>query len=353
MRILIFLTCAAVAALAGCGTPGAPLPPSLEIPKPVSDLKAVRKGDTVTLSWSASTETTDGELIRKAGHMQLSRTLAGRAAQIAELPLEPALKDEQPQAPTVKDSIASLLPSPPSDFAEYRVLSQSHSGRSDKPSNLAAVPLVPTPAAPQRLQVVAVPRGISFTWDQAWPPQNRTHLNAQYVYRIMRRSEESKTPVLVAQANAGNEAIGFVDTTIEWQKHYEYWITPVTLWQGTVIKGEVEGDDSPVVSIFADDKFPPSVPAGLQAVFSGTTQQPFIDLTWIPDTEPDLAGYNVYRHVSGEALVKINSELIKTPSFRDTDVKPGTKYFYSVSALDLRANESARSQEASETAPQE
>jgi len=353
MRIPAPLICLLVASLAGCGTPGAPLPPSLGIPKPVSDLHAVRKGETVTLTWSAPTDTTDGELLRKPGMMLVSRVLAGRATLVADVPLHPALNDQQPPAPVTTDSLAGLLESPPADFAEYRVLSQNHAGRSDKSSNLAAVPLVPTPSPPQRFEAVTVPEGISLTWEQALPPQNKTHLNTQYVYRIMRRAEGSKTPVQVAQPSAGSEAKGFIDTGIEWQKHYDYWITPVTLWQGTVIKGEIEGDDSPLISVFALDKFPPSIPENLQAVYSGLAEQPFIDLTWTPDTEADLAGYNVYRHISDEAPVKINSELVKTPTFRDVDVKPGVKYFYSVSAVDLRANESARSKEAAETVPQE
>ena len=147
--------------------------------------------------------------------------------------------------------------------------------------------------------------------------------------------------------------MAFADTTIEWQMHYEYWITPVTFWQNGGSKGEIEGEDSPVVSVFANDVFPPAVPTGLQAVSSGTAQQPFIDLTWTPSTEPDLAGYNVYRHVGSEAPVKINAELIKTPAFQDAHVQSGTKYFYSVSAVDLRANESAKSAETAETVPQQ
>jgi hypothetical protein len=285
--------------------------------------------------------------------MKVSRTVAGKTTVVAELPLPPALKDQQPPAPTVTDSLAGLLDSPGADFAAYTVLTQSHSGKSDRPSNLATVPLVPTPVTPHQLQAVAVPQGISVTWEQAWPPQNQTHLTSQYAYRIMRRIEGAKTPVMVTQANVSSEAMAFVDTGIEWQKHYDYWITPVTLWQGAFIKGEVEGEDSPVVSVFANDIFPPAVPEGLEAVFSGIAQQPFIDLTWTPDTEPDLAGYNVYRRVGGEAPVRINSELVKTPSFRDAGVKPGMTYLYSVSAVDLRANESARSKEASETVPQD
>jgi hypothetical protein len=44
--------------LAGCAQTGPPLPPSLELPKPPSDLRASRKGDRVTLTWSEPTLTT-------------------------------------------------------------------------------------------------------------------------------------------------------------------------------------------------------------------------------------------------------------------------------------------------------
>ena len=98
---------------------------------------------------------------------------------------------------------------------------------------------------------------------------------------------------------------------------------------------------------------PPAAPTGAEAVFSGNPQKPYIDLTWVANTEADLAGYNVYRHRAGEAPVRINSELVPTPSFRDTQVAVGNEYFYSVSAVDLRQNESARSPETSETVPTE
>jgi hypothetical protein len=356
MRVLS-LTLLLLGFALGCGTPGAPLPPSLGIPKPVGDLQAVRKGDTVALTWSAPTDTTDGALVRKPGKMQVSRVISdsgatGGATQVvAELPLESALKEPAPPAPAAKDSLGSLLQSPAGNFAVYTVLAQSYLGKSAGPSNPAAVPLVPTLPAPSRIQVTAVPLGISLSWEQAPAPENRSHLTTQYAYRIMRREQGVATPVMVKQMNAGNDATAFVDTGMEWQKHYDYWITPVTLWQGAGKKGVVEGDDSPLAAVFADDKFPPEAPLGLQAVFSGLANQPFIDLAWTPSAEPDLAGYNVYRHSGDEPAVKINSELVKTPSFRDSQVKPGRKYFYTVSAVDLRGNESGRSAETSESVP--
>jgi len=114
----------------------------------------------------------------------------------------------------------------------------------------------------------------------------------------------------------------------------------------------IEGDDSSEIEVFVHDVFPPAVPMGLQAVSAGTPQQPFIDLSWTPDTESDLAGYNVYRHEEGAAPVKINSDVVKAPTYRDTAVQAGRRYSYSVSAVDVRGNESERSAETSEAVQQ-
>ena len=85
--------------------------------------------------------------------------------------------------------------------------------------------------------------------------------------------------------------------------------------------------------------------------FPARARSLFIDLIWAPDTEPDLAGYNVYRHEPDRQPVKLNSDVVKSPAFRDTDVAAGHSYFYSVSSVDVRGNESAHSEEASETVP--
>jgi len=89
----------------------------------------------------------------------------------------------------------------------------------------------------------------------------------------------------------------------------------------------------------------------LQAVASGPGQKTFIDLVWAPVSDVDLDGYNVYRHEEGSAAVKVNTEPLKTPAYRDASVVSGKSYFYSVSAVDVRGNESARSEEASEAVP--
>jgi fibronectin type 3 domain-containing protein len=139
---------------------------------------------------------------------------------------------------------------------------------------------------------------------------------------------------------------------LEWEKQYGYRATVVNVVSAPgQPEVEVEGDDTPTVPAFAHDVFPPAVPTGLQAVFSGVGQTPFVDLVWSPDTEADLAGYNIFRHEENEPPVKLNSEPVKAPAFRDSNVQSGKKYFYSVSAVDERNNESAKSEETSEQVP--
>src|SRR5262245_5028982 len=123
--------------LAGCAVPGAPLPPSTGIPKFVGDLKAARKGDTVTLTWTTPKETSDGVLIKKPGRMLVQRALSSghdtdlSFQTISEQTLEPTLKDERAAVANAKDSLTELLRSGTSeDFAFYTILAQSSSGKS-------------------------------------------------------------------------------------------------------------------------------------------------------------------------------------------------------------------------------
>jgi hypothetical protein len=370
MQIRATILLLMLATLTGCGVPGAPMPPSLDIPKFVGDLKAVRKGETVTLTWTAPTETTDAGVIRKPGKMLVQRALSsGRGSDlkfqtISEIALEPTLKKERGEQTIAKDTLSDSLGSGSNaEFAVYMVLAQGHNGKSYGLPNRASVPLLPSLSPPKNVSAHPVPTGVEIRWEELAPQDKDSRLQMQHAYKVMRRLQGSNDAALVQQLNAQqinaqqlNAESGektFIDTTIEWEKNYQYWITPVTLWQDGKRKGEIEGDDSAIVDVFAHDSFPPAAPLSLQAVFTSVAPNSFIDLTWSPNTEPDLAGYNVYRHTANAAPVKINSELIKTPRFPDPGIQAGTKYFYSVTAVDLRGNESGKSEETSETVPKE
>ncbi len=96
---------------------------------------------------------------------------------------------------------------------------------------------------------------------------------------------------------------------------------------------------SPTVEIVPVDKFPPAVPTGLTAAASPDS----VELAWERNTDPDFAGYRVYRSLDGAAFEKI-ADSLEAPNYSDRGVAGGKRYRYAVSAVDLLGNESARSQ---------
>jgi hypothetical protein len=361
MRSLFILILAGLLVLlSGCGLPGAPLAPSLHIPKPVQDLRAVRKGNDVLLSWTSPTESTDGTLVRKPGKMIVSRAVGSNDnfVNIAEETLRPALSEDQNEKIAITDSLSSILRSTtPPDFVTYRVIAVGERNRTAGPGNSVQVSALPVLPPPSKIDLRLIPEGveISFAVDSSTPLPNKS--GVQYLYRVLRRADAVKgEPVVVAQLEPAAATLRVVDSKIEWESTYDYWVTPITHWQAGSRGGDVEGLDSSAAKILAHDVFPPAVPTGLQAVYAGDPQRPAIDLTWTPNSDEDLAGYNVYRREVSDAsanvtFTKINSALVKTPSFHDAQVRPGGTFIYAVSAVDLRNNESNKSKETSERVP--
>jgi hypothetical protein len=352
---VILILAGLLVVLSGCGLPGAPLAPSLHIPKPVQDLRAMRKGNDVLLSWTSPTESTDGTLVRKPGKMIVSRAVGanGNFVNIAEETLRPALSEDKNQKIAITDSLGSILQSTtPPDFVTYRVIAVGERNRTAGPGNSVQVSALPVLPPPSKIDLRLISEGveISLAVDSSTPLPNES--GVQYLYRVLRRADAFKgEPVVVAQLEPTAATLRVVDPKIEWESTYDYWVTPITHWQAGTRSGDVEGVDSSTAKILAHDVFPPAVPRGLQAVYAGDPQRPAIDLTWTPNSDEDLAGYNIYRREASGAFTKINSTVVKTPSFHDAQVRPGGTFIYAVSAVDLRNNESEKSKETSERVP--
>jgi Tol biopolymer transport system component/flagellar hook assembly protein FlgD len=104
-----------------------------------------------------------------------------------------------------------------------------------------------------------------------------------------------------------------------------------------------ESQPSESVGVTVGDTVPPSPPQGLTATASGVD----VILQWTPNTEPDLAGYNIYKKTA-EGWRKINSTIVEDVTYVDAGLPNGT-YTYRITALDRIGNESAPSNEASAT----
>jgi hypothetical protein len=349
--------------LLGCGVPGVPKPPSLDLPASVSDLHAIRKGDSVYLDWTVPAETTERLPERHLGSTLVCRSLTSAISEcsnpVGKVPAPPLsarssqkTKSSKPAAKiqaNYTDNLPQTLLAQNSGTQIFYVISVlNENGRSAGISNIVSVPAVAALPSPSDFRAQVTAEGVILSWAAiAHMPESQ---GLQHTYRVYRRPEGGNTDTLVGEAPL--DATQLADHTFEWEKTYFYRATVVTqVHEEGKPSTQFEGDDTPTVKVFAHDVFPPAVPTGLQAVFSGVGQQPFVDLIWAPDTDADLAGYNVFRHEAGAEPVRINPQPLKTPAFRDMNVAPGKTYVYSVSAVDVRGNESAPSQEASEAVP--
>ncbi|MFB3915859.1 MAG: fibronectin type III domain-containing protein [Terriglobales bacterium] len=359
----LVLVATIVVALTGCGTPGPPQPPSLNLPRPAEDLAATRKGNKVTLAWTPPRKNTDGTNVRvaKLGPARVCRgievfPMTQCVQAVAEIPASKVASiptTEPPAKLEFTDTLTDQIQSQhPTGFATYAIEALNVRGRSAGVSNQVRVALAPTQSPPATVTANSGPDAILLKWTAA-PFTPIAGLS--YAYRVYRRQEGSPVETLIGQTAAQAvppPADQFADRNFEWQKSYLYHVAPLTIVSSAgKIVAEVQGADSPDIKVFASDIFPPAPPSGLEAVYSGVGQKPFIDLTWVPNTESDLAGYNVYRQEAAQPPVQINRELVKTPAFRDQNVTAGKKYFYSVTAVDLRGNESGKSEETSESVP--
>jgi hypothetical protein len=371
--------------LASCAQLGPPLPPSLELPKPPSDLRASRKGNRVTLSWSEPTLTTDRQSIRYIGPTEVCRspeseiTICGTP--VATLPAPPVVP-KQPKAPrgtaqkpasppapqTYTDTLpAAMQQQDPAAEVTYAVEVLNRNARGAGLSNRVHVPALVTEPPPADLSAELTGDGVVLTWTSAGESQRvpASPPGVQLRYRIYRRQEALGDEGSGKDTIAGDVSIPiptpttelgpmhFTDSGFEWEKTYLYRVTVVSIIKrlDSNTEVQVEGDDTPQVRVIAHDTFPPSIPAGLQAAYSGEGQKPFIDLIWAPVTNADLAGYNVYRSEGNAVAFKLNNELVKSPSYRDNAVASGKTYTYAVSAVDVRGNESQRSEPTSESVP--
>jgi hypothetical protein len=345
-------------ALAGCGTPGAPQLPSLQLARPVDDLTASRKGNKVELDWTLPRKNTDRTLVKNIPQTRICRH--GGTALMSECTDVTTVRNPKPeetrkgeQPPAVRMKYVDTLPSElgehnPAGFVRYAVEILNSRERSAGLSNQVLVPLAPTIAPPDNLDAKVEADGVLISWTGASVPAAPSGLT--YRYRVMRSPAGSSAYIAVADIKPAPEG-SYLDKTSGWETRYDYRIMSVTLVRSQGLNMEVEGDDSKAAAIFTRDIYPPAEPTGLQAVFSSVGQRPFIDLTWAPGMETDLAGYNVFRRVKGGETVKLNQQLVPVPSFRDDKVQPGKVYVYTVSAVDVRGNESPHSVEAAETVP--
>jgi hypothetical protein len=358
---------ATASALAGCGMPGAPLPPSLNLPVPVNDLSAVRTGGQVALSWTMPAKTTDKVLLKGNITVRVCRNESAESRCSIATTLQLAPKADA----SFTDTLPSPLASGPPRVLSYLVELVNRKGRSAGLSNSAAILAGEAPPAIENLSAQMRKDGVLLHWASA--PTESSPVAVRLVRRLLtppakksnqgpsaQPAEPLEQTLLVEAASPADHAPdagpnASIDNSIRFGQTYEYRaqrVARIAVGGSTL---ELAGPLSPPLRIDAINVFPPSAPKGLAAVATAgeNGSGPAIDLSWLPGAEADLVGYIVYRRDSVDAAWQRISpaQPVVGPGYHDPNVQPGHTYSYAVTAIDQNGLESARSAEASDTVP--
>ena len=355
--------------LTGCGTPGAPMPPSLKLPAPVTDLSAARAGEQISLAWTMPKKNTDKLLLKGNVAVRVCRKKEGGACALVASDLEFAPGAGGAFTETLPPALAAGAPRKLAYFVELT----NRNGRSAGLSNAAMVLAGEAPAGVANLTAEVRKDGIVLRWT---PGASGGPVLQQASIRLHRKlltpAPEAKPTAqqgllapppepleqhLLVGANAHGRAL---DKAIRFGQTYEYRAQRVMRVNISTKKGDARTDEdmtlelagplSEPVRVEAKDVFPPDAPTGLAAVATGAGAETAIDLSWQPNTEADLSGYAVYRREGSENWQRISpAQPLAGPAFHDAHVEPGRIYSYAVTAIDLGGHEGERSAEAEET----
>jgi hypothetical protein len=363
-------------ALAGCGMPGAPQPPSLNLPVPVANLTAVRAGDQVALAWKEPLRNTDKILLKGPIATRICRNdlRTGPCNAVTILAVPPGA--DATFTDTLPPNLASGSPRPLSYFVEL----VNRNSRSAGLSNSAVILAGQAPAAVDGFSAELRKDGVLLRWTP--PPPDAPPAAIRFQRTLLtppskKSSQNSPQGSLAAPAEPvqrnllveTGSASRALDSEIHFGESYEYRAQRVVRVDENGQTLEISSPLSAPIRIDAEDIFPPTIPQGLAAVATAgeNGNPPAVDLSWLPDADAGLAGYIVYRRELGTPLDSSSSagtenpaawqrispaQPVIGPGFHDSNVQTGHSYMYAVSAIGQNGHESERSVPADETVPE-
>jgi fibronectin type 3 domain-containing protein len=166
------------------------------------------------------------------------------------------------------------------------------------------------------------PPKVKLTWSYNNPEKNVKYF---LVYRVV---EGEPIPGDLEPIKKTRKT-SFTDKNIESGLTYRYWVTAVATW------GEESGPSEPVVvETFSNE--PPAAPQGVDPV----AIEPGVSIDWIPNSDPNLMGYRVYRQKRDGTWRKLTKDSISDNHYYDKKGKAGK--VYAVTAVNVYKIESEK-----------
>ena len=353
-HVFFLLACAL---LGGCAAPGDPSPRHPVVPIAITDLGARQSGSSVVLSFNLPRQSTDREPLAESPTIEIYRATLPPGAtpdRKTSWRLVYSIPPERVDSYLNGDRVEFRDPLTPDNFAgaagsslAYMVRTRAVKTQASGDSNIFTARVYPPPGAPRDVQVSVTESAIVLSWREPLAAGAAPKPTGYRVYRGEVESGEVLASQDVSQAKLKSSLTlqgsptspEFSDTHFEFGHSYLYTVRAIAQYDVDTI----ESSDSAPVIVTPRDTFPPATPAGLEAtIIPATPEAPaHVELSWAIGSEADLAGYNVYRNDREDAPgERTNTELLPSPTFRDTSVVSGGRYFYRVSAVDNAGNES-------------
>jgi hypothetical protein len=300
-----------------CGYVGDPLPPALNIPNPVQDLRVQQVESGLAVNFTVPPKTTENLPITDLAAVELRVGAvpdAGWNQDAWAAAARPVAVDAPGPGPV--ETTVNVREFAGREVA-VAVRLANRKGRTSGWSNFVTLRVEPPVVTPAAFQADSAPNGALLTWEG--------YAGEVVVYR-------NGEP-----AGEGREG-RFLDPRAALGQTYKYEIQA----RGEKALGRRSGP----VEVTIVDRFPPAPPSGLNVVAGAGT----VELSWNPNPETDILGYTVQR-ASGDGPLTTVAEFIDAPAFTDRDIQRGVRYRYAVTAIDLRKNQSPQSQQVEITVP--
>jgi hypothetical protein len=360
--------------LVGCAAPGEPQPPHPPVPVAVTDLTARQVGGSVVLTFTLPKTTVENEPLTEPPAVEIFRGFSPETASPSAAGAPKRLVYTIPSALVdtymAEGRVRFSDPIPVDELAKhagekavYTVRTRASKKKDSTNSNLAEVRVYLPPEPIRDISARVTRSAVELSWT---PPDRNVAggplpaLAAFHVYRAEiatgAEAEAEKDPSK-AKLQAPLELLGvtpsasYRDTQFQFGHSYFYSVRSVAQYESE----SAESADSRLVAVAPRDLFPPASPQDLvTVVVPATAQTPaHVELSWSISTDPDVAGYNIYRsEAGGAAKQRLNVSLLLMPVFRDMSAVTGRSYTYTVTAVSRAGNESEPSAAVSAAMPE-
>jgi hypothetical protein len=216
---------------------------------------------------------------------------------------------------------AAAATHPDASLMRYVVVGAVGAHRLGTPSTIIEVPLTLELPPPTDLAVTFDETTTKLTWKAGAP------LQSFRVYQTDHTGKEPAEPI-----NPAPLTEPAFTAPVEFGQERCYVVRAIAL----VRVASVESNPAGPACVAPVDTFPPAAPTGL----SGLPSERQIQLLWTPVAAADLAGYVVLRGEDGGAPAPITPNPVPEASYTDTNLRAGTRYTYTVVAVDKAGNRS-------------